>query len=264
MKKIWIASALLFSFAQADIAYQGPSVGVQAAIFGLGANVKGKVSDNLGIRASYETFSVNDYEVTDDTTKYNFDLNLEDFMLVGDYHPWKGSFKLSAGMIVNNSVLDGDITPNTRGNDKIEFDFNNKHYSYSVDELGSIQTKVDFDPVAPYVGFGWDTSFDKQKGFGFTFDIGVAYQGAAQAEYKLKYGAALDIDKRIAEETANIPDGPAKTAKINEIKTEVERRRQEIENEIKKDLDEEMLSLQDELDKYEWMPYISIGFNYKF
>jgi len=264
MKKIWIASALVFSFAQADIAYQGTSVGVQAAIFGIGGNVKGKISDNIGIRASYETFSVNDYEVEDDKTKYNFDLKLEDFMLVGDYHPWAGSFKLSAGMIVNNSVLDGDITPNLQGQDKIEFDFNNKHYVYSINELGAIQTKVDFDPVAPYVGLGWDTSFDKLKGFGFTFDLGVAYQGSAQATYKLKYGAALDVDKRIAEETANIPDGPQKTAKINQIKTEVENRRQQIENEIKADLDDRMLSLQEELDKYKWMPYISIGFNYKF
>ncbi len=264
MKKILLSSVLLLSFAQADIGYQGTSVGIQAAIFGIGADVKGKISDNLGIRASFDTFSINDYEVEDDTTKYNFDLKLEDWMLVGDYHPWEGSFKLSAGMIVNNSVLDGDITPNLRGQDKIEFDFNNKHYAYSVDELGSIQTKVDFDPIAPYVGLGWDTSFDKKSGFGFTFNLGVAYQGAAQATYKLKYGAALDIDKRIAEETAGIPDGPQKDAKIKLIKQEVETRRQQIENEIKADLDNEMLSLQDELDKYEWIPYVSIGFNYKF
>jgi hypothetical protein len=256
MKKVLIVSALLASVLQADMNYQGTSVGVQAAIFGLGATVKGKVSDNLGIRASFDTFSVNDYEVEDDTTKYNFDLKLQDLMLVGDYHPWAGSFKLSAGMIVNNSQLDGDITPNTRGADTIEFDFNDQHYVYNISQLGAIQTKVDFDPVAPYVGFGWDTSFDKLKGFGFTFDIGVAYQGAAQASYKIKYGDALDIDKA----TADIPDGPVKDAKIAEIKAEQQR----IKDELEADLDAEMLSLQEELDKYEWMPYISIGFNYKF
>ncbi len=256
MKKIVIASALLVSFAQAQIAYQGTSIGTQAAIFGLGLNVKGKVSENLGVRLGFDTFSINDYEVEDETTKYNFDLKLQDVMLVGDYHPWEGSFKLSAGMIVNSSELDGDITPNTRGADTIEFDFNNKHYKYSLSELGSIQTKVDFDPVAPYVGFGWDTSFDKKSGLGFTFDLGVAYQGAAQATYKIKYGDALDIDKA----TADIPDGPLKDAKIQEIK----QRQQEIKNELEADLDAEMVSLQEELDKYEWIPYISIGFNYKF
>ncbi len=264
VKKVVLASVLTATLVHANWGYQGTSVGARAGIFGLGGTVKSKVNDVLGLRAGYDTFSLNDYEVEDDTTKYNFDLSLEDWMLVGDYHPWEGSFKIAAGMIVNNSVLDGDITPNTRGNDRIEFDFNGKHYSYQVDELGAIQTKVDFDPVAPYLGFGWDTSFDKKSGLGFTFDLGVAYQGAAQASYTLKYGAALDIDKRIAEETKNIPDGPAKQAKIQQIKTEVENRRQEIETEIKKDLDERMVSLQEELDKYKWIPYVSIGFNYKF
>ncbi len=256
MKKILIASTLLISLSQADFRYQGTSVGLQGAIYGPGGTIKGKISDNFAIKAGFDTFSINDYEVTDDTTKYNFDLKLEDFMLVSDYHPFAGSFKLTGGMIVNNSVLDGDITPNTRDTDRIEFTFNGKDYSYSLDDLGSIKTKVDFDPIAPYVGFGWDTSFDKKSGFGFTFDLGVAYQGAAQASYTLKYGKALDIDKA----TADIPDGPVKEAKIKEIKD----KQQEIKNELESSLDSEMASLQEELNKYEWMPYISIGFNYKF
>ncbi len=256
MKKIILASALLATMAQAEMTYEGTSVGVQAAIFGLGATVKGKLNDNLGVRASFDTFSVDDYEVEDDEVKYNFDLDLKDFMLLGDYHPWEGSFKLSAGMIINNSVLDGTITPNTRDADKIEFDFNNKHYVYSVSEIGAIETKVDFDPVAPYIGFGWDTSFDKKSGFGFTFDLGIAYQGAAQATYKIKYGEALDPEKA----TADIEDPILKQQAIAEI----EARQKEIKDELEKELDKEMISLQDELDKYEWMPYISIGFNYKF
>jgi hypothetical protein len=256
VKKILLSTALLVSFSHADIIYQGTSVGAQAALFGLGASVKGKFNDRYGVRASFDTFSINDYEVEDDTTKYNFDLKLQDLMLVGTYHPWAGSFNVQAGMIVNNSVLDGDLTPNTRDQDKIEFDFNGKHYVYQVSELGAIETKVDFDPVAPYVGFGWDTSFDKERGFGFTFDLGVAYQGSANASYKLRYGEALDIEKA----TADIPDGPEKEAKIEEIK----QRQQEIKDEIAADVDREMISLQEELDKYEWVPYIAIGFNYKF
>lgn len=264
MKKIIMITTLIASLAQADIGYQGTSIGAQVGIFGIGGTVKSKISDTLALKAGFDTFSINDYEVEDDTTKYNFDLKLQDFTLVGDYHPWAGSFKLSGGLIVNNSTLDGDITPNTRDTDKIEFDFNGVHHSYQLSELGSIQTKVDFDPVAPYVGFGWDTSFDKKEGFGFTFDLGVAYQGAAQATYKLKYGEALDVDKQIAKETQNIPEGAQKDIIVQRITTEVKARQKEIEDGIKADLDAEMLSLQEELDKYKWMPYIAIGFNYKF
>ncbi len=263
-RKITMVAVLLVSGAQAEIVYQGTSVGAEVSLFGIGANIKGKFNDKYGIRASFDTFSIHDYEVEDDTTKYNFDLKLEDMMLVGTYHPWAGSFNMQGGMIVNNSVLDGDITPNAHQGDTIEFDFNGRHHVYKVSELGSIHTKVDFDPVAPYVGFGWDTSFDKKKGFGFIFNVGVAYQGSATARYNINYGPALDIDKRISEETADIPDGPQKEAKIKEITDEVKARKAQLDADLRKDLDSEMLSLQDELDKYEWVPYIGIGFNYKF
>ncbi len=263
VKKI-VLTGLLVAGAHADIDYQGTSLGVQASLFGAGAGIKAKLGDYYGIRASFDTFSYKDYEAESETRKYNLDLKLQDMMLIGAYHPWAGAFNLQGGVIVNNSALDGEVTPNARGADRIEFDFKNKHYSYAISELGAIDTRVDFDPVAPYVGFGWDTSFDKKKGFGFIFNVGVAYQGSATASYRLKYGPALDIDRRIATEAADIPDGPQKEAKIKEITDEVNTRKEQIEADLKKDIDAEMLSLQEELDKYQWIPYVGIGFNYKF
>ncbi len=183
--------------------------------------------------------SINDYEVEDDEVKYNFDLKLQDFMVVGDYHPWKGSFKTTAGVIVNSSSLDGEITPSKSQ----EFEF--QGHTYSTDDIAKIESKVDFDPVAPYIGIGWDTSFNKDKGFGFTFDIGVIYQGAAQVDYSVHY--------QELEKTGN----PT-------IDQAAEAARQVLIQDINKDLEEEKVSLQEELDKYEWLPYVSIGFNYKF
>jgi opacity protein-like surface antigen len=246
----------------------GTSIGGQIGMFGLGLNAKAKFSDTFGVRASFDKYKKSDIEVeTDDEgaeTKYNFDLDLNDIQLVADYHPWAGSFKLVGGLIINGSNLDGDIYPSVEDDANIEFDFNGKHYSYKASELGSIHTKVDWDPVAPYLGIGWDTSFAKDKGFGFTFDVGVAFQGSATASYDLKYGKALDIDARIAEETADIPDGPEKDAKIKEITDEVNSRKAEIDTELKKELDKEMKDLQDDLDDYKVLPYISLGVNYKF
>ena len=250
--------------AEAEFDYLGTSVGVQGGIYGLGMNAKGKFTDKIGAKISFDKWTYKDIETEDEKTKYVFDVTTQDFLATLDWHPWAGSFVLRGGMIVNDTNLVGDITPNTQGADTIEFEFNDKQYSYKTDELGSIRTYVDFDPVAPYVGFGWDTSFTSMKGFGFTFDLGVAHQGAAKAKYDLIYGAALDIDKEIKKETANIPDGAAKEAKIAEIKNDINSKRKKIEDDIKRDLDKEMNSLQDELNKYEWMPYIAIGVNYKF
>ncbi len=92
---------------------------------------------------------------------------------------------------------------------------------------------------------GWDTSFDKIKGFGFTFDLGVIYQGAAKVDYSVHY-------KELPKTGNESVDKVAEDA------------RQELIQNINKDLEKEKVSLQDELDKYEFLPYISIGFNYKF
>jgi hypothetical protein len=221
------------------VAGENVSVGAQAGIFGIGANAKYKINDQVGVRAGFDMISIDDYEVEDDEVKYNFDLKLQDFMVVGDYHPWKGSFKTTAGVIVNSSSLDGEITPAQSQ----EFEF--QGHTYSTNDIAKINTKVDFDPVAPYFGIGWDTSFDKDKGFGFTFDIGVIYQGAAEVDYSVHYKELTKTGNATVDQAA-------------------EAARETLIQNINKDLEEEKVSLQEELDKYEWLPYISIGVNYKF
>ncbi len=265
MKKTIFKSTLLSAILLPVVAVAGEniSIGTQVGIFGIGANAKYKIDDQFGVRAGFDMFSIKDYEVTEDEVKYNFDVDLQDIMLIADWHPWNGSFRTSGGVIVNNSSMDGDIVPNIQGN-TIDFTFNGTDYSYQTDELGSISTLAEFDPVAPYVGIGWDTSFDKDSGFGFTFDFGLAFQGSIKTSYKLNYGDALDIDKEIERQTADIPDSPAKTAQIEQIKADINNRKSVIENELKAEIDKEMKTLQDTLDKYQIMPYISIGFNYKF
>ncbi len=242
-----IASSLFMTpiFAS-NIELQGNTVGAEVSMYGLGLNYKAKFSDYLGIRASFDKFKKSDIELTEETngieTNYNFDLDLNDMLFIGDYHPWRGSFKLSAGMIINNSNLDGVITPKAKDDNDFEFTFNG--HIYSTKEVGSVNTKVDWDPVAPYIGIGWDTSFDKDKGWGFTCDLGIAFQGSAKATYSVNYGEALK-------------DNPDDTPIEKEAKAETRRR-------IKSDLDEEMNKLQDDLDDYKILPYISFGINYKF
>jgi hypothetical protein len=275
MKKILLSSLVSVVITStlmandSDSVYDGTSVGGQISLFGAGLNVKGKFGDSFGVRAGFDKYTQKDIDVNvddagDAEVKYIFDADMQDFLLVGDYHPWQGSFRMSGGMIINGTKFDGNIIPNSKNNQDISFEFNDKTYTYKADELGIIHTKVDWDPVAPYVGLGWDTSFDKKSGWGFTCDLGVAFQGSATASYDLEYGKALDIDARIAQETKDLPDGSEKEAKITEIKQEVNSRKSEIDGEIKKELDKEMKDLQDDLDDLKILPYVSIGVNYKF
>jgi len=222
------------------------SLGGEVALYGIGLNAKVKLNDYLGVRAGFDKFSKNDIEVTTSgdevDTKYNFDLDLQDILIVGDYHPWKSSFRISGGMMVNANKLDGVITPVLKNGQDFEFEFNG--HKYTTNEVGSVNTKVDWDPIAPYLGIGYDGSFYKDKGWGFTFDAGVAFSGSANVEYSINYGKSLQ-------------DNPNDTAIEKETKAKTR-------EEIKKNLDVEKAKLKDDLDDYKILPYISLGVNYKF
>ncbi|OQX73561.1 MAG: hypothetical protein B6D59_05255 [Campylobacteraceae bacterium 4484_4] len=215
------------------------SVGVDAGILGFGASVKAKISQSVGVRAGFQYFHKDDIEIEDDGVDYNFDVTLNGVYGYADWHPWRGSFKVTGGLLYNNSDVKGLITPAT----STTFVF--QGHTYSTDDIAKVHTLVDFDPIAPYIGIGWDTSFNKKKGFGFTFDLGVAYQGSAKVSYT--------VDYKELEKTGN----PA-------VDQAAEQARQELIREINADLEAEKVSLQEELDKYEFLPYIAIGMNYKF
>lgn len=234
-----LATALLATQASADMLYQGTSVGGQAGIFGLGATLKGKLSDTLGVKVGFDKFTYNDIEIVDDEVTYNFDVKTEDFLATLDWHPYASSFKTSAGVIVNNSNLVGNVTPTTA----TTFTFNG--VTYSTSDIAKVDTSAEFDPVAPYVGIGWDTSWTKKSGFGFTFDLGLIYQGSAKVDYTVDY-APVPVTGNAA------VDAAAQQARADLIK------------EVDANLAAEKRSLQTELDKYEFLPYIAIGVNYKF
>ncbi len=242
-KKLLISSLLisaLFSVnASAEVVYQGTSVGGQAGLFGIGANLKGKFTDTLGVKVGFDKFTYNDIEIVDDEVTYNFDVETQDFLATVDWHPYAGSFKTSAGVVVNNSNLVGTINPTTA----TTFTFNN--VTYSTDDIAKVDTSADFDPVAPYVGIGWDTSWTKKNGWGFTFDLGLIYQGSATVDYTVKY-------KEVPLTGNAAVDAAAQSARADLIR------------EIDANLEAEKKSLQTELDKYEFLPYIAIGVNYKF
>ncbi len=227
---------------------QNISIGAKVGNFGIGASASYKIGDQFGIRAGFDMFSINDFEVKDEDVTYVFDAKVQDFMGVVDWHPFYNSFKASAGLIVNGSNLDGELTPNSKVAETIKFEFNGIPYEYELDKLGSISTIAEFDPVAPYIGIGIDTSFNKDEGFGFIFDLGIAFQGSMKTDYSLNFGEDLNTD--------DLPDGSAKDA--------IEAEKQSIRDELETELDKEMKTLQDELDKYNILPYVSIGFNYKF
>ena len=228
MKKIilslGVVSLLAVVSLSAKVDFNDTSIGADIGTTGIGITGVKKLKgyeDKWGVRVGYHQYSKS-FNTTDNKADYDFDLELQDFQLMADYHPWNTSFKVTFGALYNGIELDGKITPKggtiTIGGTP-----------YTTAELGGVKTKVEFaNNIAPYIGIGWDTSFYKPKNsWGFTFNLGVAYSGSAKVSYSADYGA---VQKDVIDE-----------------KLEVEKK-----------------SLQDDLDKYKYIPYISIGANYKF
>jgi len=96
-----------------------------------------------------------------------------------DYHPWKGNFRVTAG------VTDNRIIWNVENLGDNGFNFNGREFSDDTVELTRLRVQFT-DGISPYFGVGWATGFDREKGFSFNGDIGVFYTANFQVDFIAK------------------------------------------------------------------------------
>ena len=191
---------VLLSFAMSCIALpaQALNVGVSAGAgtLGAGAAVTFGVTDQLNARVGFGRFS-EDVEFEESDVEYDGEITLGGTYALVDFHPFKGGFRVSGGLVLNNNELTGDatITENIDIGDS----------TYTVDSLGAT---VDFDDVAPYIGIGWGNAADGKRGFGFSFDLGLMLQGSANVDLDAE-GTIVDdplFQDDLAREEDNLED----------------------------------------------------------
>ena len=201
MRKIYLLIALLALpiWAYADDSENGSfDVGVKAGTLGVGVEVNYPINSMLTVAVGVNKYTTNSNETTADID-YNADLNLQTVSVLVNFHPFSGSFRITAGAMLNGNEIKMEADPNAT------YDINGT--LYTSDEVGILKGAVDFNNIAPYAGIGFGHS--ASSGFGFTLDIGVLMQGSPSVDLT-STGGTLSNDPNflaeLAKEEANAED----------------------------------------------------------
>ncbi len=161
-------AVLLFTFPATGYAGSN-SLGLKATTLGVGLEYERFFSPSISGRIGVNYFTY-DYSGTESDIDYDFALTLKSLSVLLDWHPFKGIFRISGGVIYNGNDLDAKA--NVSGTYEIG------DSKYTGAQVGTLTGRIDFDNIAPYLSFGVDTSSGKEKGFGFLFELGAIYQGS--------------------------------------------------------------------------------------
>ena len=221
MKKLFTTT--LFIFSTSLLMAQTPmelNTALKAGTLGYGFDVSTPINKSISARFNLNGLSYTDSQ-TSDGNDFVGTLDLFTAGALVDYYPFENNFRLSSGLYYNGNGFSGTVTPSST----VTVDINNKEYSAA--ELGHLDSTVSFNTIAPYLGIGWGND-THDKGWGFTFDLGVMYHGTPNVDL-----TAVDVNPTVA-------------------------------NEIVQNLAVEEQNANNDLSSYKFYPLLALGVNYSF
>lgn len=186
-----LAIYAFLAFALFGAASPAPAVQIaaRAGTLGLGAEATFDVSPKFAVRLGVNAFERNERRTIDDI-EYDADVRLRSGVVWLDLHPAAGAFRLSAGAVFNDNGADGTarLAPGT------VYEIGDIDYVGAL--IGPVDAELSFDPVAPYLGFGWGARLRDGAGrrWSFVADFGVVYQGEPEVELRSNLPALSPIN----------------------------------------------------------------------
>jgi hypothetical protein len=141
-------------------------VGVKVGTLGAGAEINYPISPTMTIAVGLNSFSQSESD-TIDGIGYDVDIDLQTISVLFNYHPFSGTFRITAGAMLNNNELSMAAKPNAT--------YNINGNNIPAADVGNLEATVDFDNIVPYVGIGLGSG--ASSGLSFTLDVGVLLQG---------------------------------------------------------------------------------------
>jgi hypothetical protein len=217
---LWV---LLVLPARAEVAIAG-----KAGTLGAGVELTAGLAPQLNVRLGLNGYTYSDRREASGI-EYDGDAKLRTATALLDWHPGGHGFRLTGGLVYNDSRLEGTSIPPASGV------YNIGGVPVPVSFVRTLHAKADFDPVVPYAGFGWGNAVAPGKKLGFFADLGVIFQGKADVTL-----------------TSDIPaNSPINTTPGARDALDILIRREEQD-------------LEDDAADYQYYPVVAIGLSYKF
>ncbi len=189
-----IATAALSSAAHAE----NNAVAAKIGFLGLGVEYTYTLNERVAFRGGINGARLG-FDAVESNIDYDFDLIWDSISAGVDFHPLKGPFRLSGGLLINDNGLDAQS--------RLASSIDVGGTTYTPAEVGTLRATIGFKSTAPFFGLGWDWSRDKSK-FGLAFDLGIVKQGSPRltlvADGTLVGDPAFEDD--LAAETLELQD----------------------------------------------------------
>jgi len=145
------------------------SAAVRGGTTGFGAEIAASIQPKFGVRAAWHDGSIS-RNVTESGVTYEGTWKFGTGLILFDFHPTGGRFRVSVGLGYNDNHL--ELT--ARGTSgTIELNGT----SYSLSSIGTVHGVAGFQRTSPYLGVGWGSASKSALGTGvfFSADLGVLF-----------------------------------------------------------------------------------------
>ena len=151
------------------------AIGAEFGTAGIGPAAIFTASEHFTATVGYTWFNYT-YNTSSSDTDYNGKLKLSNLQAIANWHPFAGTFHLSAGFFISDNKV--DVTAKAKSG--TTYDIGGT--TYTADQVGSVSGNVKLAKNAvPYIGLGWAKK-PLKGGLGFFADIGVVFSSTPQTK----------------------------------------------------------------------------------